>query len=166
MKRKSRSAARSRRAARRHLFGDRDRGSVSPAIRSPADRWTNAASERKIGQARRGLSAASVAIAASIPPNKCLREYSAIVRQKPAVSRRVQQQPGLSRVNNVQGSGTQTDRLPGPGLVGSDLELPVLRRASRAERDLVLARRQIDFLAVGDLRPDAGLPSTRREPPA
>ena len=37
-----------------------------------------------------------------------------------------------------------------PGLVSSDLELPVLRRAARdLEGDLVLARRQIDFLAVG-----------------
>ena len=36
-----------------------------------------------------------------------------------------------------------------PSLVGSDLERPVLRHAARhLEGDLVLARRQIDLLAV------------------
>src|ERR1700692_1975891 len=45
-----------------------------------------------------------------------------------------------------------------PGLVGSDFELPVLHRAARdLAGDLVLARLQIDFLAVGRFASGCGV---------
>src|SRR6478752_4659145 len=70
-------------------------------------------------------------------------------------------QASFWRKPSINAQGERDAGLAGhqaPGLVGCELELTILRRAARElEGDLVLARRQIDFLAVGRLRSGYGV---------